>query len=129
MFLVQLLLPLYDNDQQALPRSLFRTVSEELIERFGGLTTYSRAPANGYWREDGENAVRDETVVYEVMVDELDRDWWAQYRVDLERRFRQKSLVVRAARPDAAVGANGAVGAMVRQARPSPRVTCGPSCR
>ena len=96
MFLVQLLLPLYDNDQQALPRSLFRTVSEELIERFGGLTTYSRAPANGYWREDGENAVRDETVVYEVMVDELDRNWWAQYRVDLERRFRQKSLVVRA---------------------------------
>jgi len=52
MFLVQLLLPLYDNDQQALPRSLFRTVSEELIERFGGLTTYSRAPANGYWLED-----------------------------------------------------------------------------
>ncbi|MCQ4303236.1 hypothetical protein C1170_11100 [Stutzerimonas frequens] len=96
MFLVQLLLPLYDNDQQALPRSLFRTVSEELIERFGGLTTYSRAPANGYWREDGEHAVRDETVVYEVMVDELDRDWWAQYRVDLECRFRQKSLVVRA---------------------------------
>ena len=43
-------------------------MSEELIERFGGLTTYSRAPANGYWLEDGENAVRDETVVYEVMV-------------------------------------------------------------
>ncbi|MEZ3186862.1 hypothetical protein HZR81_18275 [Pseudomonas sp. LM13] len=96
MFLVQLLLPLYDNDQQALPKQLFRTVSNELIERFGGLTTYSRAPANGYWLEDGENAVRDETVVYEVMVDELDRDWWAQYRADLGRRFRQKSLVVRA---------------------------------
>lgn len=40
--------------------------------------------------------MRDETVVYEVMVDELERNWWAQYRVDLERRFRQKSLVVRA---------------------------------
>ncbi len=40
--------------------------------------------------------MRDETVVYEVMVEELERDWWAQYRVDLECRFRQKSLVVRA---------------------------------
>lgn len=96
MYLIQLLLPLYDNDQQALPKSLLRSVSDELIERFGGLTTYSRAPAHGYWLEDGENAVHDESVVYEVMVDELDRQWWAGYRAELERRFRQKALVVRA---------------------------------
>lgn len=96
MYLIQLLLPLYDNDQQALPRSLFREVSDELIERFGGLTTYSRAPASGYWLEDGDHAVHDESVVYEVMVEVLDKDWWAAYRDELECRFRQKALVVRA---------------------------------
>ncbi|MCQ4294592.1 hypothetical protein NAU58_03280 [Pseudomonas stutzeri] len=96
MYLIQLLLPLYDNDQQALPKSLFGMVSDELIEHFGGLTTYSRAPASGYWLEDGDNAVHDESVVYEVMVDELDRSWWADYRAELERRFRQEMLVIRA---------------------------------
>jgi len=54
MYLVQLLLPLYDNDQRALPKALFRSVSEELIEQFGGLTTYSRAGERllaGGWRQ------------------------------------------------------------------------------
>jgi len=96
MYLIQLLLPLYDNDQHPLPKSLFGMVSNELMERFGGLTTYSRAPASGYWLEGGGNAVHDESVVYEVMVEELDREWWAGYRAELERRFRQKALVVRA---------------------------------
>jgi hypothetical protein len=96
MYLIQLLLPLYDNDRQALPKSLFRTVSDELIERFGGLTTYSRTPASGYWLEDGDNTVHDESVVYEVMADELDREWWGGYRAELEQRFRQETLVVRA---------------------------------
>jgi len=96
MYLVQLLLPLYDNDQRALPKALFRSVSEELIEQFGGLTTYSRAPASGYWLEDGDNPVHDESVVYEVMTEALDRKWWAEYRAELECRFRQKTLVVRA---------------------------------
>jgi hypothetical protein len=30
------------------------------------------------------------------MVDALDADWWAAYRKDLERRFAQQELVVRA---------------------------------
>jgi len=34
--------------------------------------------------------------VYEVMVESLDRAWWAQYRSRLERRFNQEELVVRA---------------------------------
>ena len=96
MFLIQLLLPLYDNDRQALPEALFRRVSDELVERFGGLTSYARAPASGLWLEGGEHLVRDDTVVYEVMSEVLERDWWAAYRSELERRFAQQSLLVRA---------------------------------
>lgn len=96
MYLVDLLLPLYDNDQQALPRALFDEVREELVERFGGLTAHTRAPVKGLWQEDDSNAVRDDLIIYEVMTAELDRAWWAQYRKSLETRFRQEAVLIRA---------------------------------
>jgi len=35
-------------------------------------------------------------VIFEVMTEQLDRPWWGQYREDLEQRFRQIELVIRA---------------------------------
>lgn len=96
MFLIQLLLPLYANDGQRLPSTLFAETRDELVGRFGGLTAYSRAPVNGLGQEDGNNTVRDELVIYEVMAEELDGGWWRDYRRRLERRFAQKQLIVRA---------------------------------
>jgi hypothetical protein len=93
--IVQLLLPLRDQAGHAFPRSLFQSVRHELTDRFGGLTAYSRAPAEGLWEAD-EQLTRDDIVVYEVMVPNLDRTWWASYRSQLEREFRQDELVVRA---------------------------------
>jgi len=85
MYLVQLLLPRYDE-----------AVARELTERFGGMTAYARAPAKGEWKPAPGETVRDDIVVYEVMVAELDRAWWSGYRGELERRFAQDELVVRA---------------------------------
>lgn len=96
MYLIQLLLPLYDNHGQGFPGHFFREVGETLITRFGGLTAFTRAPATGLWREDGVHTERDEVVVYEVMAETLDRNWWADYRSMLEARFEQDELVVRA---------------------------------
>jgi hypothetical protein len=96
MHLIQLLLPLYDNAGQAFPRSLYDGVRKELVARFGGLTTYSRAPAKGLWKEDGESVQKDDIVVYEVMAEAVDRPWWAAYRERLEATFQQEELVVRA---------------------------------
>ncbi len=96
MHLIQLLLPLYDNDQQALPADLFDQVREELIARFGGLTAHTRAPVKGLWGEDDRHAVRDDLLIYEVMTATLDHAWWRQYRATLEGRFRQEQLVIRA---------------------------------
>lgn len=99
MHLVQLLLPLYAHDGERLPQALFAGVRADLVDRFGGLTAYSRAPARGLWSEEGTEAVEhDDIVVYEVMVPRLDRAWWKAYREDLTARFRQKELVVRAQR-------------------------------
>lgn len=95
MHLVQLLLPLYADGGERLPQDLFAAVRQELVDRFGGLTAYSRAPARGLW-DDGGGVERDDIVVYEVMVQDLDRAWWAAYREALTTRLKQKELVVRA---------------------------------
>ena len=49
MHLVQILLPVYDNEGNELPQVEFRRVRSELSHRFGGLTAFTRAPAEGIW--------------------------------------------------------------------------------
>jgi hypothetical protein len=95
MHLVQLLLPLYDNEGRPQDPALFGAVRAELARRFGGLTAYTRAPAEGLWRDEGRGTQRDDIVVLEVMADVLDRIWWGEYRARLERDFRQEVVVVR----------------------------------
>ena len=96
MHLVQRLLPLYDTAGERFPATLYARVKDELTERFGGLTAYARAPAEGLWEAPHGRTQRDDIVVYEVMIEELDRAWWTGYRQELEQRFRQRELVVRA---------------------------------
>lgn len=96
MHLVQLLLPVRDNAGRPFPADLFDRVGAELTGRFGGLTAYTRAPAEGVWETGPGERARDQVVVYEVMADTLDRGWWRAFREDLERRFAQDELVVRA---------------------------------
>jgi hypothetical protein len=97
MYLVQILLPVYDNEGTALPRLEYRRVSGELSHRFGGLTAHTQAPAEGIWTESEDaRPTHDEIVIFEVMTDTLDRQWWADYRLELERRFRQREIVIRA---------------------------------
>jgi hypothetical protein len=45
---------------------------------------------------DNGETTQDEIVIVETMDDDLDRDWWRNYRAELERRFRQDEVVVRA---------------------------------
>lgn len=96
MHLVELLLPVRDESGRPFPRKLYDTLVSELTDRFGGLTTHTRAPAVGLWEEGSERTVRDDVVVYEVMAAELDEGWWKALRGRLEKGFRQDELVVRA---------------------------------
>ena len=93
--LVQLLLPLSDNDGQPYPDDLLEGIKQELSRRFGGMTAYERAPAKGLWRHDGKQS-RDNIVVVEVMVEDFDREWWSGLRGSLEAKLGQKALVFRA---------------------------------
>jgi hypothetical protein len=93
--LIQILLPLTDNSGKPLPGKLFQEIKEELTARFKGLTVYSRAPAEGLWKPS-QGTKRDEIIVYEVMTCRMQRAWWRDFRVRLERLFRQESVVIRA---------------------------------
>jgi len=95
MYLIEILLPLYDNVGKPFDRALFGKVRKALVERFGGLTAFTRNPAEGLWENDGEVA-RDDIVIFEVMADALEREWWRDYRGRLEAEFRQDRIVVRA---------------------------------
>ena len=94
MHLVRLLLPLYDNEGQRFPPRLLDGVFDELTHQFGGVTAYQRSPAEGAWKPPGEGVVHDDMVLFEVMVDPLDRPWWADYRRTLEGRFAQDKLLI-----------------------------------
>lgn len=96
MHIIEILLPLQDNAGRPFPGDEFARVREELIEHFGGLTAFTRSPAEGLWDEGDGKRSRDQIVVFEVMADWLDRSWWRDYRSKLEERFRQDEIVVRA---------------------------------
>jgi len=95
MHLIQILLPLYDNEGKPFGQDQFLRVRDDLSERFGGITTYMRSPARGLWKETCETTVHDDIVIYEVMTDDLDRNWWRAYREQLTAVFRQALLIVR----------------------------------
>lgn len=96
MHLVQMLLPMYGSHGAAIPASSFIDVRNELTQRFGGVTAYTRAPAVGLWKPDDGSVERDEVVMVEVVVEALDRAWWNRYRHELEHRFHQKEILIRA---------------------------------
>jgi hypothetical protein len=95
MHLVQILLPVYDAAGKRYSQAENERVTRELTERFGGLTAYVRSPAEGLWKQEPGTTVLDDIVVYEVMVEHLDRDWWSHYRAQLSMRYGQQDLVIR----------------------------------
>ncbi|MFN3943551.1 MAG: hypothetical protein ACK4K7_01315 [Allosphingosinicella sp.] len=96
MTIVEILLPRLRNDGTPQPAALFAGLRAELVDRFGGLTAFTRSPAEGLWAEGEGGVARDEIVIFEVMADTLDRAWWAGLRARLEKRFGQEEIVIRA---------------------------------
>ena len=94
MHLIQMLLPIHDERNQKFPDSQFNTVREDLTKHFGGVTAFVRSPAVGLWKKDDEELNRDEVVMFEVMADQLDEDWWATYRKQLQEQFRQDEVLI-----------------------------------
>lgn len=95
MHLIEILLPLRDNEGRPFGADKFAAVRKHLTESFGGMTAFTRSPAEGTTAGEG-GTVKDDIVVFEVMTEALDEEWWRAYRRRLEREFRQDEIVVRA---------------------------------
>ena len=95
MKLVQILLPLRDNQGRKFDQPVYAEVHDELISRFGGVTAYTRSPARGLWQSAGSTK-RDDVIIVEVMAKIFRLRWWRKYRRALEKKFRQDEIVVRA---------------------------------
>lgn len=95
MHLIEIFLPLNDNEGRKQPVELFTQVRQELVDQFGGLTAFTRSPAKGLWENEGNDRHEDDIVIYEVMTEEVDPGWWRNYKAELERRFQQEELMIR----------------------------------
>lgn len=95
-YLVQMLLPVADNDGQPFALHVWEDLKTALIEQFGGVTAYTRAPAEGVWAPPNGEQRRDDIFIVEVIVDQLDVPWWHAVRRRLEAGLRQGKIVIRA---------------------------------
>lgn len=95
MHLVEIFLPLYDNEGARFAPAQFAGIRKTLTDKFGGLTAFNRAPADGMEKRHGR-ARHDELIVLEIMTDRIDSDWWEAYRQRLEAIFRQDRILIRA---------------------------------
>jgi hypothetical protein len=95
LVLIEIFLPLADNNGRLFDQSQFDEIHNTLIDQFGGLTAFSRAPARGLF-ESGGKTTKDDILIIEVMANSLDRPWWAEFRSTLEARFQQQEILLRA---------------------------------
>jgi hypothetical protein len=94
--IIELFVPTASNEGRPFTRDLFDRVQGELLEKFGGVTLFSRSPAEGLWAEgEREGLSRDQMITVEVMSEKVDPRWWAAYRGELEARFLQEEILIR----------------------------------
>lgn len=95
MYLIEILLPQFDRTGQPFDTCSFEQVNQELTEKFGGVTAFLRASAQGLWKREDGQLIRDEVAAFEVMAAQFDQPWWRGYRQQLEARFQQDEIVIR----------------------------------
>ena len=96
MVLIQMLLPTRSSEGTVFPDDLLRQTRKELIDRFGGLTAYTRAPATGVWTSPDGDVEVDSVVMIEVLSKDFDTAWWRSYAETLKERFKQETIHIRA---------------------------------
>lgn len=95
MHVVEIFLPLRRSDGSRIEESRFVDLQHALTRQFGGVTAFTRAPAEGLWKDDNAEVVADEIVVFEVMADVIDAPFWRALRQELEAAFDQKEVIIR----------------------------------
>ena len=92
MYLIQILLPVTSDPDVG----VFSRTREELANKFGGVTAYTRATAQGIWISPTGEKERDSMLMVEVFTQDFDRGWWRSYQELLAARFHQEEIHIRA---------------------------------
>ena len=92
--LVEILLPKETGSGAPINQKWFDSLLKELTDKFGGATSFVRAPAQGLWRSGGE-VEKDNIAVIEIMAESLDTAFWQCLRGRLERELSQQAIVIR----------------------------------
>ncbi|WP_245444379.1 hypothetical protein [Bradyrhizobium sp. Y36] len=66
-----------------------------MTDKFGGATSYVRAPAQGLWGS-GDTTERDDIAVVEVIAAKLAPEFWRSLRERIERELSQEEIIIRA---------------------------------
>lgn len=96
-YLVQILLPKLTGNGKPLEQEWFDSLFKELTDRFGGATSFLRAPGEGLW-QSGTEVEQDNIAIIEIMTGDLDTAYWASLRGRLESDLSQQEIVIRAER-------------------------------
>jgi hypothetical protein len=94
-YLIQILLPKETGNGKPIAQAWFEGLLNGLTDKFGGATSFVRAPGQGLWRSGGETQ-RDNIAVVEVMAERLDPVFWRCMRERLDKELSQKVIVIRA---------------------------------
>jgi hypothetical protein len=95
MYLIQILLPLRNNNGQQFSKEMFTEVRKHFLKNFGGVTIYNRNPATGLWGDSKGETEKDEVIIFEVMTSSVNHEWWKRYRGELENKFQQDEIMIR----------------------------------
>ncbi|MCO6406533.1 hypothetical protein GTW10_23995, partial [Aurantimonas endophytica] len=94
MQIVEVFLPLDTGRGTPVEPEIIEEIIDGLADRFGGATAFTRAPADGLWKQDAA-IQKDRIIVIEIMVDEIEDAWWKDYRAQLEAVFEQEEVLIR----------------------------------
>lgn len=95
MHLIELFLPLYDSEGNRFPEKIFSDLKNELTGTFGGLTIHSKAPATGLWKPVNDEPVKDTIIIYEIMTENIDEDYWQRWKKQLQTDLEQDEIMIR----------------------------------
>lgn len=93
MHLVQVFFPLTETSARKGALARLRWL---LLAKFGGVTAFTRAPAQGAWLDSDDGVDADQIVIVEAMVETLDAAWWAMLREELETSLGEEEILIRA---------------------------------
>ncbi|MBA7660658.1 hypothetical protein ES703_68662 [subsurface metagenome] len=92
--LYQLYLPLTYNDGSPIEEGKFNMTRQELVTRFGGLTTTPPGfPLQGWWQSAGA-VVRDDIVVWTVVTQGDENGFFQTFKQLLRERFAQEEIYI-----------------------------------